>query len=74
MENLKLASLIDKTAETHLPGLMRPVLFDYRQYNQDLSTGALLIEIGGHGNTIEQAIYAGELFGKGLAEALSELL
>jgi stage II sporulation protein P len=72
-ENLKLASLFGKTAETRFPGLMRPILFDYRQYNQDLSPGALLIEVGGHGNTITQAVYAGELFGQGLAEALQEI-
>jgi stage II sporulation protein P len=72
-ENLTLASLLTAQAETLFPGLMRPVLFDYRQYNQDLSTGSLLIEIGGHGNSIDQALYAGKLFGKGLAEALKTL-
>jgi stage II sporulation protein P len=72
-ENLKLASLINSTTESSYPGLMRPLLFDYRQYNQDLSVGSLLIEVGGHGNSAEQARYAGELFGKGLAEALKKI-
>ena len=39
---------------THLP-----VLFSYRFYNQDLTTGSLLIEIGGHGNNLNEALYAG---------------
>jgi stage II sporulation protein P len=72
-ENLKLAGLVTSTTQTMYPGLMRPILFDYRQYNQDLSTGSLLIEVGGHGNSVDQAIYAGELFGKGLAAALQTL-
>jgi stage II sporulation protein P len=73
-ENLKLAALIDRAAEEKYPGLMRPILFDYRQYNQDLSPGALLIEVGGHGNSLDQAVYAGELFGNGLADALVTLV
>ena len=52
------------------PGFTRPVLFSYRFYNQDLSPGALLIEIGGHGNNLNEALYAGQLAAKGLAAAL----
>ncbi|MDR0903275.1 MAG: stage II sporulation protein P [Ruminococcus sp.] len=70
MENLNLAVQINSSAEALYPGLMRPILFDYRQYNQDLSPGALLIEVGGHGNSLGQAIYAGKLFGQSLAKAL----
>ena len=55
------------------PTLTRPMLFDYRYYNQDLTTGSLLIEIGTHGNTIEQAKYTAELVGEEIATALLEL-
>ena len=41
------------------PGLTRPVLCGYRFYNQDVSPGALLIEIGGHANTVQQAVRPG---------------
>ncbi len=44
-----------------LLGFTRPVLFSYRFYNQDLTTGSLLIEIGGHGNNLNEALYAGQL-------------
>ena len=47
------------------------MLFDYRYYNQDLTTGSLLIEIGSHGNTLEQARYSGQLVGQALAALLS---
>ena len=52
------------------PGFTRPVLFSYRFYNQDLTTGSLLIEIGGHGNNLNEALYAGYLAAQGLAETL----
>ncbi|MDR0943972.1 MAG: stage II sporulation protein P [Ruminococcus sp.] len=71
-ENLKIAAAINETACEGYEGLMRPLLFDYRQYNQDLSPGALLIEVGGHGNTLSEALYSGELFGKAIAVALQQ--
>ena len=46
------------------------MLLGYRFYNQDLTTGSLLIEIGGHGNNLNEALYAGQLAAKGLLEAL----
>ncbi len=36
----------------------------------DLSPGALLIEVGSHGNTLEEAKYSAELIGRALAELL----
>ena len=48
----------------------RPIFFCYRKYNQDLTTGSLLIEIGGHGNTLEEALRAGEFAALALAELL----
>lgn len=69
-KNFRLASLLEQQIESDYPTLTRPVLFDYRFYNQDLSTGSLLIEVGGHANSIEQVRYSGELLGKSLAKAL----
>lgn len=70
IENFKLACLLQNTAEEMYAGLSRPVLFDYRNYNQDLSAGALLIEVGSHGNSLDEAIYTGELLGNVIAKAL----
>ncbi len=70
MENYKLACLLQNAAETAYPTLPRPVLFDYRNYNQDMSPGALLIEVGSHGNSLEEAVYTGELLGNVIANAL----
>ncbi|MDR1674750.1 MAG: stage II sporulation protein P [Oscillospiraceae bacterium] len=73
LQNFRFASVLQKQMESDNPGITRPVLFDYRKYNQDLTTGSLLIEVGSHGNTLEQARYSGELIGKSIALALSNL-
>jgi stage II sporulation protein P len=72
-ENLKLAAYLQSSIEEKYPTLTRPVLFDYRYYNQDLTTGSLLIEIGTHGNTAEQAKYTAELIGEEIALSLLRL-
>ena len=66
-QNLAFSAAWENAMESRYPGLTRPVLFDYRYYNQDLTTGSLLIEIGSHGNTLEQAKYSGRLVGQALA-------
>lgn len=73
MKNFRFASLLQQQMSHDYSGLTRPVLFDYRKYNQDLTTGSLLIEVGSHGNTLSQVEYSGELIGKSLVKALKEL-
>ncbi len=71
MKNLSFAAALQNQLEGDYPTLTRPVLFDYRHYNQDLTTGSLLLEVGSHGNTLEQAAYTGELIGKSLSRLLN---
>ena len=65
-KNLAFAAAWETEMETLYPGLTRPVLCGYRFYNQDVTTGSLLIEIGGHANTLEEAVRAGEYAAKAL--------
>lgn len=73
MENLRFACLLQNTSEELYPGLARPVLFDYRNYNQHITTGSLLIEVGGHANSFEEAEYTGKLLGEIMAAALEKI-
>ncbi len=73
IENFKLACLIQNTAENMYSGLARPVLFDYRNYNQHISTGSLLIEVGGHANSFEEAELTGQLLGELIAQAMCSI-
>ena len=66
-QNLRFAAAWEGAMEGMYPGLTRPVLFSYRFYNQDLTTGSLLIEIGTHGNNLNEALYAGQLAANALA-------
>lgn len=69
IDNFKTACLIQNCAETAYPGLTRPILFDYRNYNQPLFGGCVLIEVGSQGNSLDEALYTGELLGNALASA-----
>ena len=69
-QNLRFAAAWERSMEKMYPGFTRPVLFSYRFYNQDLTTGSLLIEIGGHGNNLNEALYAGQLAANGLIQTI----
>ena len=73
MENFRLACLIQRSAERLYPDLARPVLFDYRNYNQHITTGSLLIEVGGHANSLDEALYTGKLLGEAMAQAFEQI-
>lgn len=73
MKNFHFACTLQQKLERDNPGFTRPILFDYRHYNQDLTTGSLLVEVGSHGNTLEQAQYAGQLLGRSLGELLNSM-
>lgn len=61
-DNLRLALTLQEAVRARWPQLMRPVkLCDYR-YNQQLTPGSLLLEVGSSGNTLEEAITSVELF------------
>lgn len=69
-ENLRFAAALQNRLELDYPGLMRPLFYCYRKYNMDLSTGALLIEIGAHGNSFDEVNYSAELFAQSLSAVL----
>lgn len=72
LENLRFASALQQSIARHYPTLARPLLFQYCQYNQQLSVGSLLIEVGSHGNSVDQAVYSGRLIGRSLAAMFTE--
>ena len=69
-ENLKLATKLQQKIETMYPSLARSIHFMSKNYNESLTTGSMLIEIGTDGNTFDEAKYSAEL----LSDALTELL
>lgn len=71
-ENLRFAAAFSNKLEKNAKGITRPLLFSYRKYNQQLSTGALLLEFGSHANTLEESKNTARLVGQSLAELLTQ--
>ena len=69
--NLALAVKLQSALAAISPSLVRPVYLRKASFNQDVSPGALLIEIGSQGNTAEEAAYSAYLLAKVMAECLS---
>lgn len=72
-QNFRFAAGMQDVIESQWPGLTRPVYFCYRKYNQDLTTGSLLLEIGSHGNTLEEILYTAQLAGDSIGRYLKML-
>lgn len=67
-ENLILALKIVKLGEEMYPGLFRHVLVRDARYNQHLTPGSILVEVGATGNTLEEAYYGARCFANILAK------
>ena len=72
-ENLKLALKLQQTVETEYPTLARPLSLMPKNYNQSLTTGSLLLEIGTDANTLDEAMYSASLVGKSLAKLINSI-
>lgn len=52
--NFKLAIKLQEKANEMYPGLFKPIILRNSRYNQHVTKGACIIEVGATGNTIEQ--------------------
>lgn len=72
-ENLKFALYLQSAVVAKYPSLPRPIALKKERYNQNLSTGYLILEVGSSGNTLSEALNAVRLFADAAAPALKEL-
>ena len=70
MENLTLACKIQNGMNTLYPTLARPMTMRSSRYNQQLCSGSLLVEVGTHGNTLQEALAAARLFARAAGQVL----
>ncbi len=54
LNNFKLAVKIQEKANQMYPGLFKPIILRNSRYNQHVTSGACIIEVGATGNTLEQ--------------------
>ena len=70
MENLTLACKIQNGMNTLYPTLARPMTMRSSRYNQQLCSGSLLVEVGTHGNTLQEALAGARLFARAAGQVL----
>lgn len=68
-ENLALGLKLQAVLERQVPGITRPLTLRGQRFNQDLSPGAVLVEVGTAGNSHGEALLAARM----LAEAVIAL-
>ena len=70
--NLTLAVQVQKEMNTLWPTLARPIGLRENRYNQQTAPGAMLVEVGSHGNTLQEALAAARMFARALGAVLLE--
>ena len=65
-ENLSLALKLQLQLEDICPGICRNINLRTQRFNQDLSPGAMLVEVGASGNTRQEALRAAEILAQGI--------
>lgn len=72
-QNLALAIKVQESMNNLYPTLARPISLCKSRYNQSYTNGAFLVEIGTHGNTLQEAIAGARLFARAAAQVLLTL-
>lgn len=72
--NMRFALRLQQQLQADNPNLARPVYFTCREYNQRLTHGSLLIEMGSEANTLEEAKYSAQLLSKSLITVLKSMV
>lgn len=62
--------MIQKKANELYPGLFRPIILRDSRYNQHLTTGTMIIEVGATGNTMEQCLSSMKYLSKIMSEII----
>ena len=71
--NLAFAVALQKELVRGYSSLARPIVLRSSSYNQQLRPGYLLVEVGGHGNTLTEAIAGARMWADNVARTLTGL-
>lgn len=72
-QNLNMAMRIQHRMNTLWPGLARPIALRSSRFNQQLAPASMLVEIGSHGNTLQEALAGARLFARSAGQVFLEL-
>lgn len=73
-KNLTFAMALERELNQQYPTLARPIALRTSHYNQYLSPGSLLVEVGTHGNSLQEAINGARAFAQTSAPVIKALL
>lgn len=66
-ENMAMAVKLHAQLEKTASGICRPISFRRQRFNQDLSSGAVIVEVGAAGNTRQEALKAVDVLAESIA-------
>lgn len=72
-DNLAFALSLQRNLVKGYASLARPTVLRKARYNQQLCPGSVLVEVGGHGNSLSEAIAGGRLWADNVARTLLEM-
>lgn len=72
-DNLAFALRLQRNLVKGYSSLARPTVLRKGRYNQQLSPGSVLVEVGGHGNTLSEALAGARLWADNVARTLLEM-
>lgn len=70
--NMSFAMCLQKHISGKYPTLCRPINLRKQRFNQQLAPGALIVEVGTNGNTLDESLLGAKYFAECLAEFLKE--
>ncbi len=72
--NLNMACRIQQAILEKYSTLMRPISLRKERFNQQATAGSMLLEVGTAGNSLQEAILAGQLFAETAGPAIKEMI
>ena len=72
-DNMAFALKLQRNLVKGYTSLARPTVLRKSRYNQQLCPGSILVEVGGHGNSLSEAIAGGRLWADNVARTLLEM-
>lgn len=71
-EHLALVMSVQQQMNSLWPQLARPITLRTARFNQQLTKGSFLVEVGSHGNTLEEALAGARLFARAAGKVFLE--
>lgn len=71
-ENMRFAVQLQSHITSMYPTLCRPINFRSQRFNQQLAPGAIIVEVGTNGNTLDEALLGARYFAQALSDFITK--